>query len=380
MSFARVLTAASGCVLLGATIAACSGSFGSGTNSPIPLGSLGPSGPATPTPPATSSSVVLTYGESDAFQNLPVVGGYSGAIAFPAAPAPTIGPAPKPGKNGASPTPAPMPTALSVAIGATLFDTKPDEGPDLNFVSGKGKSSKGRAHPARALIYIKLLPTHDVTLASYPRIAVDIPRDLASEYRDGEFGIALWNSGEKDEHYRLAVVQRDASSSPPPITRATIAPIPTVPPSGAPAAGASPVPSPSASATIPPATHPAGRLAFGGGDGHTAPGPSGSPGVAPAAASATLPPQRLLFAATATPLHLVANRPAIFALYALPSPATTPAPAPSAARGAASAAKGSASAAPSAAASAGAVPLPASSPAAPASPAVSSAAPAPAHS
>jgi hypothetical protein len=39
-----------------------------------------------------------------------------------------------------------------------------------------------------------------------------------------------------------------------------------------------------------------------------------------------LPPQRILFAGTETPLKLIANRPAIFALYALPHPKATPAP------------------------------------------------------
>jgi hypothetical protein len=37
----------------------------------------------------------------------------------------------------------------------------------------------------------------------------------------------------------------------------------------------------------------------------------------------TLPPQRILFAGTDTPLKLIANRPAIFALYALPHPHAT---------------------------------------------------------
>jgi hypothetical protein len=380
MGFARVLTAASGCVLLGAAIAACSGSFGSGSNSPIPLGSLGPSGPATPTPPATSSSVVLTYGDSDAFQNLPIVGGYSGAIAFPKAPPPTAPPSAKPGKGGASPAPAP--TALSIAIGATLFITKPDEGPDLNFVSGKGKGRKARQHPARALAYIKLLPTHDITLEAYPRIAIDIPRELASEYRDGEFGLALWNSGDKDTHYRLAVAERDATTSPPPIGSATMAPIPTVPPSGASSGTVLVTASPGSSVapTASPSAAPQGRLAFGGGGrrGSGAPAPNGSPGVAPAQASATLPPQQLLFAGTATTIHLLANRPAIFAIYALPNPAATAAPSPAASRAAAAMRKADPSAAPSAAASAASSPAASSAPATSAPSAASS--PAPAHS
>lgn len=311
MRFARVLTAASGCVLLGAAIAACSGGFGSGTNSPIPLGSLGPSGPATATPPSTNSSSILTYGDSDAFQNLPEVGGFSGAIAFPKAPPPTLQPSPKPGKGGASPTPAPVPTGESIAIGATLYTSKPDDGPDLNFEGGAGRSRHTREKPARALAYIKLLPTHDITLATYPRISLDIPRDLASQYRDGEFGIAVWNSGEKDAKYRLAVEERDTTTSAPPITAASSVPatVATFVATGVPL----PVPSPSVSGS------PSTRIGMTARSSAVGGGTSGSPGMAPVATS-TLPPQRLLFAGTATTLHLVANRPLIFALYALPHP------------------------------------------------------------
>jgi hypothetical protein len=44
------------------------------------------------------------------------------------------------------------------------------------------------------------------------------------------------------------------------------------------------------------------------------------------AASPTLPPERILFAGTAATLKLTANRPVVFALYALP--VATPAPTP----------------------------------------------------
>jgi hypothetical protein len=312
MGFARVLTAAAGCVVLVAAIAACSGSFGSGSNSPIPLGSLGPGGAPTSTPASTSSSVILTYGDSDAFQSLPDVGGFSGSIAFPKAPPPTPAPSAKPGKGGASATPVPAPTPVSVAIGATLYTSKPDDGPDLNFESGKGHARRSREKPARALAYIKLLPTHDVTFESYPKISVDIPRDLAAQYRDGEFGIALWNAGEKDTRYRLAVAQRDVTSSSPPIAQVSHAPVPSV---SAVATGVPlPVPSPSSAD--------AGKIRFGGEGGGAAGGGASGASLAPGAApSATLPPQRLLFAGTATTFHLLANQPAIFALYALPHPA-----------------------------------------------------------
>ncbi len=218
MSFARVLTAAFACVVFGAAVAACSGSFGSGSGMPTTLSS--PSfggGNTTPTPPPKQVSSIVTYGESTSFQQLPEVGGYSGSIAFPAAPPPTAPPAPK---GGGSPKPQPSATPMSVAIGATLSVVKPEDGPDLNFESGKGKRRKSREHPARALAYIELLPTHDITLTSYPRIQLDIPRAIASEYRDGEFGLALWNSGEKDAKYRLAVAELDKASTPPPMRAA----------------------------------------------------------------------------------------------------------------------------------------------------------------
>ena len=305
MTVARVLTTAFGCLVLGGVAAACSGSFGSGTTGPVPLGSLLPQA-ASPSPTPNSSTVVLTYGESTQFQNLPPVAGYSGAVAFPKMPDPTA----PPSKGKGSASPAPAPSIEPIAIGATLSVVKPEDGPDLNFVSGKGKHKKTRELPARAIVYLKLLPTHDATLESYPRIALDIPRELASEYRDGEFGLALWNSAEKDEHYRLAVAERD-TASPPPIVRPSSASV-TLPP-----ATPSPSPSPSGSAS------PGARPSF---------AANATPTPAP-----TLPPQRILFAGTATPLKLIANRPAVFALYALPHPGTTAAPS-----GAAAAAAGAA--------------------------------------
>jgi hypothetical protein len=342
MGIARASTVAFACVVLGAAGAACSGSFGQGTGVPQPLGSLAGSGLASPTPPATTSSVIVTYGDSAAFQNLPEVGGYSGAIALPTAPPPgsepTAAPKGKGSKGAASPGPAP--TMESIAIGASLSTVKPEDGPDLNFESGKGRKRRTREHPARALVYVKLLPTHDITLESYPRIALDIPREIASQYRDGEFGLALWNSGEKESKYRLAVAERD-TASPPPIVRA----------SAAPRASATPTATPT-------------------------PGPSGSPGARPSAPgipgaingaapqpSATLPPQRILFAATASPLKLVANRPLIFALYALPHPSATPAP--KSAGSAAPAAKGSGAPAPAASGAGSPAPAGSGAPAAP---------------
>lgn len=360
MGFARVSTATAACVVLGAAVAACSGSFGSGTGLPNTMSSPSFGGNASPTPATQSSSVVLTYGESTAFQTLPEVGGFSAAVAFPKAPEPTAAPAPKAAKGKKDATPEPGPTAVAISIGATLSIVKPQDGPDLNFVSGKGKRKRSREQPARALAFITLLPTHDATLESYPRIEVDIPREIASQYRDGEFGLALWNAGEKDAKYRLAVAELDTASTPPPIRQPA-----SVAASASPGASAKP-----GSATAAPTAAPTGTRTGAPG---TSPAPGASGSIAPSAAP-TLPPARLLFSGTATPLKLLANRPAVFALYALPHPST---PAPKASGSPASSgspapagsphAAGSGAAAPAGAASGvpkapGATPAPSASP------------------
>jgi hypothetical protein len=318
MNFARVITAAAGCVVIGATVASCSGSFGSGSGLPNTLSSPSFGGPSSPPTPASSSSVVLTYGESTSFQSLPEVGGYSGAIAFPKAAEPTAAPAAKNRPKNASPEPAP--TAVAIAIGATLSVVKPQDGPDLNFESGKGRRKKSREHPARALAYVTLLPTHDATLESYPRIAFDVPREIASQYRDGEFGLALWNAGEKDAKYRLAVAELDTVATPP-ARAAAAASSPVAAGSAKP--GASPAPSPSLATRV----STTGALTNPNQDTRliTSPGP-GTSGVPAPSSAPTLPPERLLFAGTASSLKLIANRPAVFALYALPHPSATPVP------------------------------------------------------
>ncbi|MDQ6940943.1 MAG: hypothetical protein M3169_00305, partial [Candidatus Eremiobacteraeota bacterium] len=235
MDLARFSTAVAACVVLGAAVAACSGSFGSGSGLPNTMATPNFGGNASPTPPSTSSSVILTYGESTAFQALPEVGGFGGSIAFPKGPEPTAAPSPK-GKPKKDATPEPAPTPVAVSIGAKLSIVKPEDGPDLNFLSGKGKRKRNRELPARAFAYITLLPTHDATLESYPRIQIDVPREVASQYRDGEFGLALWNSGEKDTKYRLSVAELDTASTPPPIRQ----PASVAVPSGSPGATAKP--------------------------------------------------------------------------------------------------------------------------------------------
>lgn len=286
MSLARFFVAV--LILLGAALAACSGNFGSGTTPPnglLPSGNLAGINP-TPTPTPNSASNIVTYGSSAEFQPLPSAGGYGGAIAFP--------------------VPSPKPSGFSdVAIGATLSLVKPDAAPDLNLAT-KGKKGRKRERPARALAYVTLLPTHDVTLTSYPRIAIDVPREIVTVYRVEELGLALYNSASKDGTFKLAVAEVDTATPPP-----TPTPNPSAPP--APTAipvSASPSPSPTASGATP------------------TPRPSGAPSgpATPAAPtpSPTLPPQRVLFAGTATELKMTANKPVVFALYALP--VATPAP------------------------------------------------------
>jgi hypothetical protein len=271
-------------------------------------------------------SNILTIGTSNAFQTLPEIGGYSGQIAFPLVDPELRTPPPKG-------TPFPSPTPVAISIGATLSVVKPSDGPDLNLESGKGKKAHTRDRPARALAYLELLPTHDVTLSSYPRITLDIPREIASQYRDGEFGLALWNSGEKDSAYRLAVADLDAVSTPPPALARAVSSAANGAATASASAGSAAFTSPSPPGMMP------NRTGMPPGMGGNVPmngapnGPIGSvaSGGPTASAAPTLPPQRILFAGTATPLKLIANRPAVFALYALPHPKATPAPAGSAA-------------------------------------------------
>jgi hypothetical protein len=292
MKSARYLLAV--LILLGAALAACSGNFGSGTTPPngrLPSGNLAGINP-TPTPTPNSASNIVTYGSSTAFQPLPTVGGYGGAIAF------TV--------------PSPKPSGFTdIAIGATLSVVRPPDIPDLNLVT-KGKKTK-RERPARALAYITLLPTHDMTLESYPRIAVDVPRDIVTIYRESELGLALYNASSKDGTFRLAAAELDTTSPPP-----TASPNPSAPPPPtAIPVSASPTPSGSPRPSASPTVLPSGVT--------PSPGASASGAAAPSA-SPTLPPERILFAGTATTLKLVANRPVVFALYALP--VATPAPTP----------------------------------------------------
>jgi hypothetical protein len=337
MNSARFLVAVM--IVLGAMLAACSGNFGSGTTPPnglLPSGNLGGVAP-TPTPTPNSASNIVTYGSIASFQPLPSAAGYGGAIAFP--------------------VPSPKPSGFSdIAIGATLSLVSPSDAPDLNLLSKKKKGEK-RERRARALAYLTLIPTHDTTLSAYPRIAIDVPREIVVTYHENEFGLALYNAGTKDTKYALAVADVDTGATPPP----TPSPNPSAPapPTDIPLS-ATPSPLPSG---VTPSPRPPGV---------TAP-PTGAASAGPAA-SPTLPPQRITFVGTALPLKFVANRTIVFALYALPAESPSPGPSSSASASASAAAHASAAADAAgtpAATDASAAPLTApSGPAAPKAPAI----------
>jgi hypothetical protein len=312
-------------ILTGAALAACSGSFGSGTSAPGGLLPSGPLGgiPPTASPTPNSASDIVTYGDSTAFQPLPQVAGYGGAIAFE--------------------VPSPRPSGFqAIPVGVTLTVASPTDAPDLNLAT-PGKKGTKRQRPARPLVYITLLATRDITLATYPRIAVDVPRDVVTVYREEEINLGLYNAGEKDKTYRLAVEEHDTGSPPPlPSPGRTAPPAPTP----IPVTVGSPGVSTSVTASPPPG-FPAGALTpppFP--NGSPLPGASGPPGSSPSPlVSPTLPPQRIAFAATAASLKLTANKSVVFAVYALPvaspSPAASGSPAASASGSPAASASGS---------------------------------------
>jgi hypothetical protein len=275
-------------------LAACSGNLGSG-QSTLPGMPQNGSGTtvqqvavAAPTATPNSASGVVTLSDSTAPQALPAVMGYSGSITFvkPNA-APSATPNPKATPSSANSAP---PAPVSLGITASVVDP-----PDAPHFSPLGKR-RGKHDPTALtpLLFITLLSPTDVTLAQYPKIAVDVPRDIAAKHRDDTYALALYDPQTKDKSFQLAVAERDFSS---------------------PAPGTEPTSVP----TAVPAATPMGLL--------NVPVGFTPPPVGSGLSASTLPPERVAFTATANVLTLQSNRPAIFALYAVP-PQPTPSPSP----------------------------------------------------
>ncbi|GAC1428907.1 MAG: hypothetical protein NVSMB5_23520 [Candidatus Velthaea sp.] len=282
-------------------LAACSGNIGGGQSS-LPGGPQTPQGQiaqpvATSTP--SFSNNIASVGESTAPQPLPAVAGYGGTVSFPK-PAATASTTPNP---KASPTPLGGP----LAVGITASIVEPTDAPKFN-ATGKKRGLLGKKDDPSApkpLLFISLLATGDVTFDAYPKFAIDVPREIATKYRDGSFGLALFDPSEKGKRYRLSVAERDLSTPAPGATSATAKPMPTHKPTPVPAPSGTPGPN----SGLPPP-------------------PLASPEHA---RTDTLPPQRIAFESSTANLTLHANRPVVFALYALPAqPSPSPSPATSA--------------------------------------------------
>jgi hypothetical protein len=286
-----------------AALAACSGNIGGGTSGLPSTGASPLSQIVAPVPTSTpvSASNIASVGEGNtAPQPLPTVAGYGGTITF-AKPVPsTETPNPK-AKATATPSSGPL------AVGVTAAIVEPTDAPKFNPITESRRhkiigNHKEDPTAPKALLFITLLATSDVTFDAYPRISIDVPRDIVTKYRDGTFGLALYDPADKSKLYRLAVAERDTSTPVPGSVKATATP----------GATASPIPSPTP--TRNPSAPPVPAVA------PTTPTPVPAP---------TLPPERVAFNGTATTLVLKANRPVVFALYAIPQPAT-PKPSPEA--------------------------------------------------
>lgn len=248
-----------------------------------------------PTPTPVSASNIASVGADETKpQSLPTVAGYGGTITFPK-PSATGSPNPKSTSTPGGP----------IAVGVTAAIVQPTDAPEFNPVASARKhrligSRKDDPTSPKPLLFVTLLATQDITFEEYPRIAIDVPRDVVTKYRDGTFSLALFDPSDKAKRYRLAVAERDLSTPAP-------GSIATLKPSAAPTSTATP--------TARPSTSPS-------------PGASGAvtpPPVATPAPTPTLPPERIAFYGTAATLTLKANRPVVFALYAIPQ-APTPAP------------------------------------------------------
>jgi len=300
MNFPRTLLP----VVFVALLAACSGNLGggqstlpgaptNGTNSNVqqvqPV-------TATPTPVAASNVATLGAGTAVAPQALPTINGFGGSITFPP-PSPSASPSPN-GKTTAAPA---DPNANTVSVGITASTVEPTDAPHFSGVAKR--HGKRDPYALTPLLFISLLATSDVTLGEYPKIAVDVPREIASKHRDDTYALALFDPEQKDKSYHLGIADRDLTSSPLPGMMPT--PVPTQRPSPTPSPNQFGVPF-QGSLTPPPVGQGLGSNTSG------------------------LPPERVAFKGTTATLALKANRPAVFALYAIPP---TPTPSPSAAAG-----------------------------------------------
>jgi len=282
-------------LVLAAALAACSGNLGGGSSTLPGTGASPISQVAQPTatPTPLQANSIATYGDPRVVgpQPLPTIQGYGGTITFP-----TPNPSSTP-KGGQEPVAIGLTAGIAAPTDAPVFDPSA-EARKHNFLLGLKGADKSAPIP---LFFISLVSTSDVTLHELPKIAIDVPRDIVLKYRSGAFGLALFDPSKKSKHYDLAVAEID-STSPAPLASAL----------------PQPSPSPSASSSASPSPGPTLR-----------PGQPAtlSPTVAPKA-SPTLPPQRIAFKATATELQLVANRPVVFALYAIPAPKPSPSQSP----------------------------------------------------
>ena len=280
---------------LAASLAACSGNLGGGSSTLPGTGASPISQVAQPTatPTPLQANSIATYGDPRVVgpQPLPTIQGYGGTITFP-----TPNPSSTP-KGGQQPVAIGITAGIAAPTDAPVFDSAA-EARKHNFLLGLKGADKSAPIP---LFFISLVSTSDVTLYELPKIAIDVPRDIVLKYRSGSFGLALFDPSKKSKRYELAAAEIDATSP---------APLASALPSPSPLASASPSPSPSPGPTQRPGQP-----------------PTYSPTVAPKA-SPTLPPQRVAFRGTATELQLVANRPVVFALYAIPVPKASPKPSP----------------------------------------------------
>ncbi len=294
-------------ILLGALLAACSGSLGGssalpGGQPPLqqqgPGGGVAPAGGATVKPSSTPDSVSaqLTVNGGGSV-TLPSAGDYSITIALP--------------KTTASP----------YTISATTSLVPSDSVPDIAGPSDKSKRGvlghgKSPRKPYAGLVYVSITPSTTLELDELPKVSFMVPQPALDKYGGTpELELAYLDSTVKGLPYKMAVAERIA---------ATPTPVPT----GSGAATPTPSPSPSPTPTPVPSLSPGNKL----------------PTFPPALAATPPPKVTVNFASAATPLKLQAGKTYTFVLYVvLPEP--SPSPHPSGAGSASPSASGSPAAA-----------------------------------